>query len=235
MRQKLTRIVQKHCLWLSLLIHSMFLVTYIVVLPTSISQLNKHEPLPSYVPAYVENSDAQSPSESATNTINDEKPEPIKKMADKETEMDKRGIEKPKTTKQKQVAKQAPQSPPASKAEFSRNLVPEDISNPNNREQMHMIGENKIIKPIIKILAKALQEHLTYPKIAQDFNLRGVVLVGFVLHPQGYITETKIVKSSGAGVLDDAARNAVNGMSPLQDVGIYMKKAEFMVVGIIFG
>lgn len=232
---KFTRTVQKHCLWLSLLIHSLLLATYVVVLPVSMLQSKPSEPMPSYVPSYVQNSDPQSPSESSVDAINDEKADAKKVVADKETEVDKIGIEKPKTTKQKQVAKQAPKSPPSQQAEFSRNLVPEELSDPNNKEQMHLIGETKIIKPIIKILSKALQQHLIYPKIAQDFNLRGTVLVGFVLHPQGYVTETKIVKSSGAGVLDDAARNAVNGMSPLQGVGSYLKKSEFMVVGIIFG
>lgn len=236
MKFKLTKKMQKHTLWISLLLHSLLFGTYFFVLPVSITEYTKHEPLPSYVPAYVDNSSPEEASpESQIDSISDESMKEKRKLANKENETDKHGIETPTSTKQQQMVEKKSKPAAPKKVEFSRNLVPEELSDPNNPEQMHLIGETKIIKPIIKILAKALSEHLVYPKIAQDFNLRGTVLVGFMLHPQGYISETKIVRSSGAGVLDDAARDAVNRMSPVQGVNNYMSKAEFLVVGIIFG
>jgi len=213
----------------------MFLASYTYVwLVMPIHELPKHDPAPSYVPSYVQNNTVP-PTPPAPTPIEKLTPR-VPQLAKKPLPAHKNGIEKPKASAaaQKTTPQQANPGQPR-QVRFARNQAPEEINDPQNREPMHLIGETKIMKPLIKILAKSLSEHLTYPKIAADFNLRGVVLVGFVLHPQGYVTETKIVKSSGAGVLDDAARKAVNAMSPVSGVGVYMQKPEFLVVGIIFG
>ena len=197
--------------------------------------VQEHDPMPGYVPSYVEQSKAQTPAPAEPVQMAKQE-EPKKPVEKKPIEAAKNGIEKP-VSPIKQVAsttKQIPKKPAARSVNSAPQKITEAIIN-DNHESMHLIGESKIIKPLIKILARALSEHLVYPKIAQDFNLRGTVLVGFTLHPQGYVTETKIVKSSGAGVLDDAAREAVNGMSPVMGVGDIMQKPEFLVVGIIFG
>lgn len=231
MLRRPSEIIQKHCLWLSLLIHFMLVGTYVVKFAGPLQPLTPHEPMPSYVPSYVEQGQADAPAVAPQIA---KQPEPKKVVEKKPVEVAKNGIEKP-------VAKKTtPPATPVHAKSGSRsvNTAPQKVTEAivnDNHEPMHLIGESKIIKPLVKILAKALGEHLTYPKIAQDFNLRGTVLVGFVLHPQGYVTETKIVKSSGAGVLDDAAREAVNGMSPVAGVGGILDKSEYLVVGIIFG
>lgn len=118
---------------------------------------------------------------------------------------------------------------------FSRAPAPVDMTNPMDREPMRLIGESKIVQPLVKILARAISPHLYYPRMAAEFNLRGVVLVGFVLHPEGYITGTRIVQSSGTGVLDDAARLGVASVTSVGNVSEYVGKPEFLVIGVIFG
>jgi TonB family protein len=101
-------------------------------------------------------------------------------------------------------------------------------------EPIHLIGKNKLVKPLIKLLARALGARLMYPKIAMDFNLRGTVYISFTVNPDGRITNIKLVKSSHAEVLDEAGLKAVAAMSPVSHVDDYLKQPESVIVGIIF-
>jgi periplasmic protein TonB len=234
MRRNFTKTLQRHTIWLSLLGHLLLLLSFLIVLVVTASKEKPPSTAPQSVPSYL------SPSPEAPPSVQQERaaqsqPQPQQKTEMKETAKD--GIEKP-AAKKKEQAKAASKPNTARdprQISFARDAVPEDITSPTDQEPMHLIGESKIIKPLIKILARALSKHLFYPRVAADFNLRGVVLVGFVLHPEGYVTDTRVVKSSGAGVLDDAARDAVGAMSPVGDVSEYVPKPEFLVVGIIFG
>ncbi len=118
---------------------------------------------------------------------------------------------------------------------FEKNIQAVPVSDVKEKEPLRLIGDSKIVKPLAKILGRALSKNLSYPKIAVDFNIRGIVYIGFALHPDGRVTDVQIVKSSGAGVLDAAALTAVNAISPVKEVDSYIKEAEFLVVGIIFG
>lgn len=103
-----------------------------------------------------------------------------------------------------------------------------------NRQNIHLLGEKNIDKPFIKLLGLAIGSHLFYPRIAIDFNLHGVVLVGFVIHPEGFISDARVVRSSGTSVLDDAALIAVQKMPMINTAYLYIKKPTFLISGIIF-
>ena len=104
-----------------------------------------------------------------------------------------------------------------------------------SEDGVHIVGDKKLDKPLIKLLGQAIGRQLIYPRIALDFNLRGTAYVGFTLRPDGYLTNVKLIKSSNAGVLDDEAVRAISAISPVHGVDPYVKEPEFMVVGIIFG
>src|SRR5262249_21969513 len=106
-----------------------------------------------------------------------------------------------------------------------------------NSQGIHLIGDDKSApKPLVKILARELSAHLIYPKIAADFKVHGTVYVGFTIHPDGSMTGIRLVQTSKASVLDQAAMAAVSAMRPAGDeVGKYLKAEKFLVVGIIFG
>lgn len=240
MRNHKIRIVVRHTLWLSLLAHFVLLLFFSV-------NLSKKQPLPATnpapaLPSYLAQNPPQAPSAppSAPATQQTAAKKPVKKVEKEgiKKKVQKAKVNKPNKAKEKVISTAKKVSKPVIKprqVKFSQNMIPEDITSPHDQEPMRLIGETRIIKPLVKILARALSQTLRYPRVAADFNLRGVVLVGFVLDPDGYVTQTKIVKSSGAGVLDDAARDAVGAMSPVGDVHAYLNKPEFLVVGIIFG
>jgi TonB family protein len=100
---------------------------------------------------------------------------------------------------------------------------------------VQLVGDKKVAKPLLKLLGQALAAHLTYPKAAVDFRLRGTTLVGFYLQPDGVVTDVQLVRSSGAAVLDHAALAAATAISPVASVAQYVPIARFLVVGIIFG
>jgi TonB family protein len=234
---------QRHTLWLSLLVHLIFLFGF-----TTMWYATSHETPQSQAPSSISSylapspppapaAPASSPSASAV-----PRPEPVQqaKVEEPPKPIEKTGIAKPvkavamKAEQPKPAAKPAPSTKPH-KPTFAHDSTPEDMTNPRDEEPLHLVGESKIVKPLVKILARALSQRLFYPRVAAEFNLRGVVLVGFVLHPEGYITGARVMKSSGAGVLDDTARDAVGAISPVGDVSEYVSAPEFMVIGIIFG
>lgn len=159
-----------------------------------------------YVPSYLYQTQT-SP------TVQPQKPQ-------KNIETSKRGIEKPVVTKS--------------------NVLPrpdqfQAVNSPQDEMPVHLIGEKKVDAPLLKLLGQAITAHLIFPKIALDFNLRGVVLIRFVVHPDGRITDIQMVKSSSAGVLDESALAAIHSMSPVYNVGKYVDKPTPIVFGIIFG
>lgn len=107
-----------------------------------------------------------------------------------------------------------------------------NISEPT--EPVHLIGDKNIQKPLFTLIGKALTQHLVYPKIAIDFNIRGMSVIGFVLYPDGTVKDTRLVKSSGAGILDEEAVRAVSAISPLMHVSEYVPAPKYLVIGIIF-
>jgi TonB family protein len=100
---------------------------------------------------------------------------------------------------------------------------------------VHLIGKKKLDDPLIKLLGQALGRHLIYPRVALEFNLRGTAYVGFYIRPDGIVTGVKLMQSSNAGVLDEEALRAIKMISPVREVGEYVKEPRFLVVGIIFG
>lgn len=229
---------QRHALWLSLLGHLLLLLGLTAALVFS------HPPLPSAAaPAAISSYIAESPPVAPVAPA-EEAPAPAEPVVKAEATPIPQAEPEPKKTDplgllkpvaKKETASKKPKKQKQSAPQFSNNAPPEDLTNPYDKEPLHLIGESKIVPPLVKIIARALSRHLFYPRVAAEFNLRGVVLVGFVLHPEGYVTGAKVVKSSGAGVLDDAARDAVGAMSPVGDVHEFVGIPEFMVIGIIFG
>lgn len=101
-------------------------------------------------------------------------------------------------------------------------------------EAINLVGNKQIKKPLLALLGRALARTLVYPKIAMDFNLRGIAYVGFNLTPDGQVFDVNLMQSSGASVLDQAAIKGVTAIAPLRDVEQFLKEKKFIVVGIIF-
>jgi protein TonB len=199
--------------WFSILIsialHLLLLVSLSYVLVFHPIPIKEDSP-DLYIPAYV-SEDQQTPSVLQQENKKNDRP-----VADD-------GIEKPIATEA--AAKSA-------KAQNANQLTQIDLS---KDEPVHMIGNKSIDNPLLTLLGKALTKQLFYPKIALDFRVVGVVLIGFMLHPDGHITDVKLMRSSQAGVLDEAVVKAVHAISPVPHVTQYLKQPKFLVISIIFG
>lgn len=101
-------------------------------------------------------------------------------------------------------------------------------------EPIRMVGEKLLTDPLQKILGRAITKHLFYPALARQLYQHGIATIGFVLHPSGEISEARIVKTSKVRSLDLAALYAITESSPIGNVDIYLKEAEYLTVNIIF-
>lgn len=109
------------------------------------------------------------------------------------------------------------------------------VASGRSSEPVHLLGEKGVPQPLIVILGKALTRHLSYPRIAVDLNVQGTAVIGFVLHPDGKVTDVQLLKTSTADVLDKAALAAANHISPVSGVGPYVSEPKPIVFGIVFG
>ena len=215
MREKMAKLFERHTFWLALLCHLLLLSSFSM----SLSFMPEKEKSPAmYIPSYVYHGE--------TNPTPQQQPEPQPQQPQKKVDTDKQGIEKP-VVHESQRQRQSRAMPQPNQFQ--------EVDSPQNEQPVHLIGEKNVDAPLLKLLGQGISAHLIYPKIALDFNLRGVSLIRFVVHPNGQITDVQLVKSSSAGVLDDAALAAIHGMSPVYNVGKYVDKPQTIVFGIIFG
>lgn len=229
--------IQRNSFVFSLLLHLLLLSSYVLIWPFS---KPKNE-LPSlYIPSYTyqENNAPTSQPIQANNTPKQQQtnpvsqPTPVKPItqAKQTAEIGLKVAEQQKKIQQKQQLTNAAASKPA-----HRSPPVTAVHTKQNAQPVHLVGDKKLDQPLIELLGKALSSHLVYPRIAIDFNLHGTVFVGFMLHSSGLVTEAKVVKSSGTDILDKAALEGVQAMSPVSGVNQYLEKKRFLVVGIIFG
>ena len=110
------------------------------------------------------------------------------------------------------------------------------ITQPQQKYQdaIHLVGEEFLDDPLRKLLGKAITAHIFYPDMARELYMRGVVSIELVLHPDGTITNARIIKSSRERILDRAALRAINTSSPINGVDLYVKKPRRLIVNIIF-
>lgn len=206
--------IAKYSFWLAVLMHLLFFASVSVVFLTA-EELPPPKAPDLYIPAYT------APSEQASMPDMKQTSKPNKAIEDKK--IDASGVIAAKSREKQHTL-----------AHFKPGAQ-QTLTLPQTEEPVHLIGDEKVDKSLMVLIGKALSAHLSYPKIAVDFNLRGRALVGFTLYPDGHVTELQLVKSSGASVLDTAVLDAVNAMTPLKNVAEYLTEPQYMVIGVIFG
>lgn len=215
MQKKWVKILSNGIL-ISLLAHLLLFTSFMLIwMNPSIKQEDEKKP-GLYIPAYMY--------QQQSNT-------PVAKVNSQKNNAAQKTMSTAITSAEKKVSEQAIQSGPEIKTIKQMKVM--NLS--KAEEPLHLIGDKKVDKPLLVLLGKALTHHLLYPKIAWDFRVRGMVLIGFLLHPNGQLTDVQIVRTSGAGVLDDAALAATQAISPVKKVDQYLTGPKFLVVGIIFG
>lgn len=87
---------------------------------------------------------------------------------------------------------------------------------------------------IVDLLHTRISEHKQYPYMARRQRREGVARVGFVLHPDGSINETRLVHSSRTRTLDKAALEAVQRIEPFEAAKDYLDQPEAFQVDVVF-
>lgn len=212
MRVEQVRSLQKWSFWFAVLLHFLIFLFFSF---GWMHQTKRQDDADLYIPSYAYHESMQKRVEQNITPKNN----PAKEEPKKDIPTSKNGIEKP-IFDQRQV-------------HFNQVV---DISSHKSMEPVHLIGDtSKTPQPLIIILGKALTAKLLYPKSAIDLNIGGVSVISFVLHPDGQVTDVRLLKSSHADVLDEAAVNAASQITPVRNVSSYVKEPMPIVFGIVFG
>ncbi len=77
----------------------------------------------------------------------------------------------------------------------------------NDKPLLMVYGKSS--DPILAAIVSALKQKLIYPKQAQMQGKTGTVIVSFLFHPNGSVTDARVVKSNAAEVLQKSALKTV--------------------------
>ncbi len=227
MQTKTAQVIQRNSFWLVLFAHCLFFsgISFEWLASPKLFKAEQEDKPSLFIPSYVAHDESapalqQQPTpDPSPSTKPQEKPPTPTTDPQKPVPTSKLGIEKPLITH--------------ARPSFNTSR-PIDISRSPETEPVHLIGDKKIDRPLLTLLGKALTKHLIYPKSAIDLNVKGTSVIGFVLYPDGHVTNVQLLHTSRAEVLDQAALSAANGIGPLNHVSQYLDKPKFMVIGIIF-
>jgi len=210
-QSKIFQIFQRYSLLFALFLHFILFSGMSYTGSVSLPLIPPHDMPALDIPAYITHQEEQHPSFTE---------QPIQ-AKEKELPTSPKGIEKPIIPEHLMQTKAS---------QF------QDVKIGQNKEDpVHLIGDKKVSKSLIVLLGKAITAHLLYPKSAMDLNVQGTSYIGFLLYPDGRVSDIRLLKTSTADILDKAAYNAVNAISPVKHVDTYIQKPEFIVFGIIFG
>ena len=71
-------------------------------------------------------------------------------------------------------------------------------------------------------LTRAFGQYFSYPRLAQRNGWQGMVKLGLRIESNGQLSNIRLLSTSGFPILDEAALNALNRVSTLQDVDIWL-------------
>lgn len=202
--RSLISVIKQHSIWLSIFIHVLLLLVLIITFHFS-PKTEKYDTPNLSIPSYVYQEPAMEPAPPQTPITKQQQADPL-------------GIER------------AEQAPHPNYYNTKRQTVEKSLTS----EPVNLVGNKKIRKPLLELLGKAITRTILYPKMAMDFNLHGTAYIGFILQPSGLVDEVKLVKSSGAEILDRAALTGVAAISPVLGVDKFLNEKRYLVVGIIF-
>jgi protein TonB len=87
-------------------------------------------------------------------------------------------------------------------------------------EKADAAGNAALTKTYVKYnyntIMRSIQRNLTYPDQAKRAGFHGTAEISFTIHEDGRISNVLVVSSSGSGLLDTAAVDAIKAISPFQ-------------------
>jgi TonB family protein len=224
MARVFTKRILFNSFWLSVLLHILLFTLFTTIVLFPVPDVQKSHTL--QVPAYV-----------YKGTI---KPV-LQNTAANESQASETAMNKPipNHTKTKQVAKSKYGLTPAAIWSSTRSVLQasqmQAIQSLQSSQPIYMIGDdNEAPDPLMKLVGQALSANFKYPDMAGKFGIRGRVLVGMTLHPEGYFSHVAIVSSSHNSDLDSAALFAVNKAPRVAGADRFLIAPKHFIVGFIF-
>jgi periplasmic protein TonB len=214
----------RYCFLLVLLLHLLLLLSFTVILteaeppPSATPEEDAEQKAEKVLPAYVFQQQTKQDASPALPTL-------AASDATRTTSPD--GMLKSQTAAKPTIAKRKVEE------QIGRQIKTES-GGPKN-DGTTIIADKPTDKPLIKLLSRATASKLRYPKSAQDFQITGVVRIGFTITPAGIVSQVSLIKSSGSAMLDNAGLTAISSISPVSGVEDYLKETRFLTVSIIFG
>jgi len=214
--------------WLSLLMHSLLLLyfSFVLVSPVPKNQKSPHLYVPSYV--YTGKTPRQQQTASASSI---------------KTQSENAGTQgltkKTDTTRSETEMGVRPKSMLAASFSALQQMQQESITSSlqtlKDIEPIYLVGDyNQVADPLVKLLGKALSANFKYPKMAGEFGIKGRVVIGMTLHPEGYFSDVQILRSSQHQDLDAAALYAVNQAPRVKSADRFLSAPKRFVIGFVF-
>ncbi|MDD6055575.1 MAG: energy transducer TonB [Helicobacteraceae bacterium] len=138
---------------------------------------------------------------------------PIQKIKDKrELKEFKKEIQKPLKKQAKPIKKEMLKPPPQLNAQAntqqpSIEAIPQ--SSANNTQIVESLSFGKDENPFLKSVKIAIDNSMTYPRVARKMRLEGRVLVEFLWTKNKELKYVRILKSSKHNILDENALNTI--------------------------
>jgi len=95
-------------------------------------------------------------------------------------------------------------------------------------------GTQQEHQQLLQLIYMEINKHKHYPYIAKRRGREGLVKLNFVMHPDGKVTDIAIVETSHFAMLDNAARHAVQAISPFRVAAEYLDSYQRYDVNIDF-
>lgn len=95
-------------------------------------------------------------------------------------------------------------------------------------------SHGETMSALLALLHTSIQEHQQYPPSALQMEREGRVTVGFILMLDGTISALRVLASSGADSLDNAALLAVREAVPFRHVDQYISASQAYQIDVVF-
>lgn len=213
---------------ISLLLHVLLLLIFSTVIFFDVSETKK--PPNNYVPAYVQQAPAQSMQAISNNQMKSTKSKQVT-------------LQKNKLSTLSALPKPSKPSKPFPK----RSVLSLTYAVLNQRQQAMIASLNKKQDPIYligdksqpadaltRLLGRSLSAHFTYPNEAGMLGIKGKVIIGMNLHPNGELSDIQIIQSSHYSDFDSAALYAVNTAPNVKGADKFISRPRHFVVGFVF-
>jgi TonB family protein len=207
----LSQRLQRRTIWWSLLFHALLLFIFSISILFPTTHKRPHD----YVPAYVYKGQVIPSTLSAANN------QPQSQQRRNEP-TDAHGI------KPKSILASSMQMIEQNQMKAVRASLKED-------DPIMMIGDSTHFSdPLIKLIGHALSAHFDYPRTEGELGIKGQVLMGMTLHPDGTFSDVQIVASSNNENFDAAALYAVNNAPTIVGADRFLTQPKHFVIGFLF-